>query len=118
VTDVHDAVEAMPSAKQAAMAVIEKQSRDASFDEIIDAIWAWNMTEPAGSDACTAAVNRLVAVNPAVLVMAGRAARDAVILGMSRQIALDVVQALPEHALPDDILFAVASWHWPDDSAD
>ena len=39
------------------------------------------------------------------------AASDAVILGVSRQIALDVVQALPERASLEDILVAVTTWH-------
>jgi hypothetical protein len=107
-----------PSAKQAAAAVIEKQPRDASFDEIVDALWAWGMTEPADADACSAGANRMLALNPAELVMANRAARDAAILGMSRQIALEVVQGLPEPASVDDILVAVATWHWPDDATD
>ncbi len=64
---------------------------DARLDEIIDALWAWAMTEPAGADACSAGANRLLAPNPAEFVMANWAVRDAAVLGMSRQIALDVV---------------------------
>jgi len=99
------------------VAVIGGQSRDASLDEIVDALWAWSMAMPEGATMCSTAANRVLAVNPAELVMASRAARDAAILGVSRQIALEVVHALPVQASVDDVLVAVATWHWPDDSA-
>lgn len=108
----------MPSAKQAALAVIERLPPDAYLDEIVDALWTWSSVQPGGDEACTSAANWLLAINPAELVMAGRAAQDAKVLGMSRQIALDVVHALREHALLEEIPLAVATWHWPDDSAD
>jgi hypothetical protein len=34
---------------------------------------------------------------------------------MSRQKALDALEGLPEQALLDDILLAVATWRLPDD---
>jgi hypothetical protein len=106
------------SAKRAVNDVIEKQPRDASLDEIVEALWLWSAGTLEGAAASSAAASRMLAVNPAGLVMAGRAARDAVILGLSRQIALDVVHALPGQASLDDVQAAVATWHWPDDSVD
>lgn len=100
------------------MAVIEMQPLDASIDEIVDALWAWSMATPEGAAVCSTPANRVLAVNPAELVMASRAAQDVKVLGISRQVTLDVVDALPEQALLEDILFAVATWHWPDDSVD
>jgi hypothetical protein len=101
--------------KQAALAIIEQLPQDMSLDEISDALWAWVTAEPAGAHACGIVERRLLAINPAELVLANRAARDAVILGASRQIALEVVQALPEQASLDDIIVAIATWRWSDD---
>jgi hypothetical protein len=106
------------SSKQAARSVIDTMPRDASLDEIIDALWAWGVAQQAGDEACKIASQRILAVNPAELVMAGRAARDAAILGASRQIARDVVDAMPEQASLEDILFAVVTWRWPDELTD
>ena len=39
-------------------------------------------------------------------------------LGASRQIALDVVHALPEGAVLEDILITVATRRWPEDPTD
>jgi hypothetical protein len=94
--------------------VIEKQPRNASLDEVVDALWAWGKATPEGAAVCGTAANRLLAVNPAEFVMANRAARDAAVLGMSRQIALDVVQGLPATASVDDILVSIATWRWHD----
>ena len=101
--------------KHAAMAVIENLPKDASFDEIVDGLWVWSMAIPEGAAACTLLAKRNLAVNPAELVMASRAARDIAVLGQSRQIAVEVVQALPDDATLEDVLFAVTIWHWPDE---
>jgi hypothetical protein len=105
------------SPKHAATMVIQQVPQDAYLDEIIDALWAWGMTQPAGADACRLAEGRILAINPAELVLATRAARDVAIVGMSRQIALDVVDTLPEHASLDDILVSTTAWRWPDDDS-
>src|SRR4051812_16952039 len=86
------------SPKHAAMVVIQQVPQDAYLDEIVDALWAWSMTQPAGADACRFAERRILATNPAELVLAHRAARHADIVGMSREVALETVQALPEQA--------------------
>jgi hypothetical protein len=104
------------SAKHATLAVIEQLPSDASLDEITAAIWARSTAEPGGADACSIAASRLTATDPVALVLADRAARTAAILGKCWQIALDVVQALPEHALLDDVIVAAATWQWPDDA--
>jgi hypothetical protein len=56
--------------------------------------------------------------DPGTLVVASRAARDAMVLGVSRQVALGAVEALPEQASFSDIVVAIATWHWPDDTSD
>jgi hypothetical protein len=104
------------SSKQAARSVIDTMPHDASLDEIIDALWAWGMAQPTGDEACQIASQRILALNPAVLVMAGRAARHASICGISRNVALDVVHALPERASLDDVLVAVSTWCPPEDA--
>ena len=100
------------------MAIIENQPRDASLDEIINALWTWSTGTPQVAAAWGAAASRLLTLNPAELVMASRASRDAVILGLSRQIALDVVHGLPEQAPLEELLVAVATWDWPDEFTD
>jgi hypothetical protein len=103
------------STKQAALAVIEELPQDATMDGIIDALWEWSKGEPAGAKACSSAANRILAANPAELVMANGAARHAEILGIGRQTALEIVQNLPDQTTLDDILVAFATWHWPED---
>jgi hypothetical protein len=101
--------------KQAASAVIDWLPADASPDEIVDAIWDWGASQSGGAAACDVAANRIALTDVVRLVAAGRGARVAAILGVSRQAALKAVEALPEHPSLEDILVAVTAWRWPDD---
>ena len=106
------------SPKQTALTVIEQLPEDASLDEIADAIWARGTAEQAETQALSHGTSRLLASDPVTLVIANRAARDATLLGLSRQIAFGVVQALPDHATFEDVVVAITTWHWPDDTLD
>ena len=103
--------------RRCALRLIERLPEDVSPDEIIDALWAWATADPASVEMCGVAERRLGAIHPVELVIASRATRQAVILGMSRQIAVDIVGRLPEHASLDDVLVAVTLWRKPDESA-
>jgi hypothetical protein len=108
----------MTSVKQRATATIEQLPNDVILDEIVAAIWQWSSADAGGAYACNVAASRVMTTDPVTLVLANRSARDAAILGVSRQAALSVVRRLPDSASVSDILVALATWCWTNNSPD
>lgn len=101
------------SDKEAALRLIQQLPDDVTLDEII---WALDAELMFASSSRAISARIISTMEPQHLVDADRSARMMAILGISRQVACDIVTGLPDDITLDEIIGRLSVWSWPDEA--